>query len=113
MRTFATILVIALLCALAQWFMPWWVIVPVALIVSIFTALKPGRAFVSGFCGVAIWWLIAALWRDIPNHHILSTRMAQLFSLPGYDFFIGLSVFVGGLTGGLAALAGALINRKR
>lgn len=113
MRTFATIFIIAVLCALGQWFLPWWVIVPIALVVSMLTALKPGRAFVAGFCGVALWWLVAALWQDIPNHHILSSRMAQLFSLPGYDFFIALSIIVGGLTGGLAALSGALINRKR
>lgn len=113
MRTFITILIIAVLCAFGQWLLPWWVIVPVSFAVSVITALKPGRAFVAGFCGVAVWWLAASLWRDIPNHHILASRMARLFSLPGFDFYIGLSVIIGGLTGGLAALAGALINRKR
>jgi hypothetical protein len=113
MRIFATIISITLLCALAEWMLPWWSVAIVALVVSILTALNPGRAFLAGFCGVGLWWLIAALVRDIPNHHILSIRMAELMHLPGYAFFILVSVIIGGLTGGMAASAGALVNRKR
>lgn len=113
MKTYVTILAITIACALAQWLLPWWVIVPVTFAVSLLAEQRPGRAFVTGFCGVALWWLIVALYRDIPNNHILSLRMAQLLHLSGYDFFIILSVLIGGLTGGLSAAAAAFINPKR
>ncbi|GAA4460589.1 hypothetical protein GCM10023093_03530 [Nemorincola caseinilytica] len=113
MRAFNTTVIILVTCALAEWLLPWWSIALVAFTVSVMAALRPGKAFLTGMCGVGLWWLIAALYRDIPNHHILSTRMAELFHLPGYGFYIALTVLIGALTGGMAAAAGALVNRKR
>lgn len=112
MRLLTAIILIAILSAIAEWFLPWWMIAVVSFAVMLFMGLKPGKSFLAGFLGIAICWLIAALLHDIPNEHILSTRMASLFHLPGYGLFIAVTVFVGGLIGGLAALAGGLMNRK-
>jgi len=112
MRFILAVILITVLSAIAEWFLPWWMIAVVAFVVSLFMALKPGKAFSAGFAGIGIFWLIASLMHDIPNEHILSTRMAALFHLPNYGLFIVITVFVGGLIGGLAALAGALLNRK-
>lgn len=113
MKFLVTVILIALLCFAAEWLLPWWSIAVVTFVISHFAGHRPGRSFWSGFSSVGLCWLIAALWRDIPNNHILSTRMAALFHLPDYMLFIVVTVFVGALIGGLSAWAGALLAAKR
>ena len=112
MRFFLSIILIALLSAAAEQVLPWWSVAAVAFLVSLFVKQGAGRAFLMGFLGVATFWLIAALMRDIANQHILSMRMAVLFKLPNYGLFIALITLIGGLVGGLGAWAGALIKPR-
>lgn len=112
MKQGIAIILIAVLGAVAEYFLPWWSVAVIAFLVSWLIGLKPGKAFLAGFLGIAIFWLIAALCHDIPNDHILSRRMATLFHLPGYGLFIIVTVFIGGLVGGIAAWAGALCRRQ-
>ena len=112
MRFLLSVILIAILSAVAEYFMPWWMMAVVTFIIAVFIGQKPGRSFLMGFSGIALFWLLAALLHDVPNDHILSTRMAALFHLPNYGLFIVVSVFIGGLIGGLSALAGALIRPR-
>ncbi|MES2704865.1 MAG: hypothetical protein V4649_19675 [Bacteroidota bacterium] len=107
MRSFLSVILIAILAAVAEYFLPWWTIAIVPFLVSLLTPRRPGRAFLIGFWGIAIFWLIAALIADVSNEHILSRRMAALFHLPGYFFFIIVSVLIGGLIGGMSSAAAA------
>jgi len=111
MRLLLTILIIATMAAIAEWFAPWWMAAIVACVAGYASRLSTGKAFLAGFCGIALLWLTFALWRDIPNHHILSTRMAQLFKLPSYILFIVVTAFLGGVLGGLAAWSGAHLRK--
>lgn len=113
MRILTTILLIALLSAIVQMLLPWWSVAIVAFGTTAILPIAPGKAFLAGFAGVGFWWLLAFLWRDVPNHQILSVRMAELFHLPGSVWFIVVTVLVGALTGGVAGTAGALVNRQR
>jgi hypothetical protein len=101
MRTLIAILSIALLSAIATWILPWWMIAVVPFTVAAF--MKPSRPFLTGFAGIAILWLVWILFKDIPNDHILSTRIAKVFNLPNYILLIALNIFIGGLIGGLSA----------
>ena len=85
----------------------------ISFLVSLLIDQRAWKAFFMGFLGVGLCWLIAALLHDITNDHILSTRMASLFSLPGYGFFIVVTVFIGGLIGGLSAWSASLFRKKR
>ena len=111
MRLLLTILLIAIAAAVAEWFFPWWTAAVVAGAVVYVAKLSAGKAFGAGFCGIALLWLAFALYRDIPNHHILSIRMAQLFHLPGYSLFIAVTVFIGGIVGGIGAWSGAQLRK--
>jgi hypothetical protein len=113
MRFFVAIILIAILSAVAEYFLPWWTIAVVSFLVSLFAGFRPGRSFLLGFIGVGICWLVVALMHDIANQHILSTRMAALFHLPNYVLFIVVTVFLGALIGGLSACVGALFSPKR
>jgi hypothetical protein len=110
MRLFLTILTIAVIAAISEWFFPWWTAAIVAGAAAYAARLFPGKAFLAGFCGVALLWLAFALYREMPNHHILSARMAQLFHLPSYALYIAVTALIGGLAGGLAAWSGAQLR---
>ena len=112
MKLFLSIILIALLSAAAEYFFPWWTIAIVSFLVCLVMAITPGKALLAGSLGIAIFWIIAILLKDIPNDHILSHRMAALFHLPDYPLFIIVTVFIGALTGGLAGWSGALFRYK-
>ena len=112
MRFLAGVILIAVLSAVAEYFLPWWSIAIVAFLVSLFMGYKPGRSFMAGFSGVGLMWLVAALWHDGANHHILSTRMAGLFHLPAYGLFIFVTVLIGTLLGGLASLSASFFRNN-
>jgi hypothetical protein len=110
MRFLSSALFIAILSAISTWYLPWWMIAVVSAVVSFIIHLSSGKAFLSGFLGIALCWTILIINVDSANEHILSSRMAQLFSLPGYWAFISVNVLVGALVGGLAAWSGAVLR---
>jgi hypothetical protein len=90
--------------------MPWWMIAVVSFLVSFIIHLSSGKAFLSGFLGIALCWFAFILKIDMANEHILSGRMANLFHLPNYGSFIVVNLIIGGLVGGLAAWSGAALR---
>lgn len=111
MRNLKAILIIAITAGIATWFMPWWMIAVFSFVASVTHNLKPKDGFISGFAGIALMWLAVVLFRDIPNEHILSARMAKLFGLPNYFLFFMVTMFLGGLIGGMAGWTGGLMNK--
>lgn len=109
MRFLYSILIVAALSAVAEYFLPWWSMAVVCFLVALFMKWSGGRSFLMGFCGAGMLWLTLALLRDVANEHILSARMASLFHLPNASLFIVVTVVIGGLVGGLAAWTGALL----
>ena len=107
MRLILTIVAIAVFAAIAEWFLPWWTAAVVAFIVAYAASLSTGKAFAAGFFGILLLWLLVMLYRNEPNQHILSGRMAQVFHLPNAVLYILIAVIIGGVAGGLAAWSGA------
>ena len=109
MKFILSVVLIALLSAVVAYFLPWWSVA----IVAFFIGGRSRKAFLAGFCGVALCWLVAALTHDLANDHILSSRMAVLFKLPNYSLFMCVTVLVGGLIGGLAAWSGSMLRPQK
>lgn len=112
MRTLITAIIIAAVAVVAAWFAPWWTAILVAAIVGFLSGLRPGNAFLAGFAGLGLMWLLVFLWRDIPNQQILSERMGRLFGLPSHFFFLLVTVLIGSLLGGLGSWSTALLRRR-
>jgi ABC-type antimicrobial peptide transport system permease subunit len=112
MKFLLSVILIAVFSAVAEYFLPWWTIAVVCFLVALFLRQSAGKSFLIGFCGVGVFWLAAAMLHDVANEHILSARMAALFHLPNYGLFILVTVFVGGLIGGLSACTAALLRPK-
>ena len=113
MRFILFILLVAGLSALAESFLPWWMIAVVPFGVALLLKMKDGMSFLGGFLGIAIFWFAAALYKDIPNQHILSKRMAELMHLNDYGLLIFVVSLIGGLVGGLAALSGSAFAKHK
>jgi hypothetical protein len=102
------LLMILALSTVAQLFLPWWVITPLCMGLAFFSAATPGAAFGAGFLGIGLGWLGLAGWLSLQNHHLLAQRVAQLLPLGGSAVALVLvTALLGGLVGGVAALAGA------
>lgn len=113
MRFILLLLLIVVITPISEYFLPWWMIAVVPFLLSAIMNLKGGVSFIAGFTGIAAFWFIAALIKDIPNDHLLSHRMAELFHLTDYALLIFVISFLGGMIGGLAAWAGALVRVKK
>lgn len=106
MRLLITILITALLAWLTSWLFAWWMIAVIPFLLAVVMKQRPGRAFVSAALSIALLWTVLVMRTDMANEYLLSSRMAQLFSL-GHAGFIIVNIFVGALVGGLGGWSGA------
>lgn len=104
------VLIIIVSCFIAQSFLPWWIIAPICFIASFFLSTSKKQAFLSGFAGVFILWLVKILSLSLPNEHLLANKVGQVFMLPAADtnwmVMIFVSSLIGGVVGGLSSLTG-------
>lgn len=111
MKFIVSLLLTALLSFAAGLYLPWWSIAICAFVVSVLIIQQPFRAFLAGFGGVFLLWLVLSWAIDVANNEILSHKIAQIFPLGGISFLLILvTAIVGGLVGGLAALSGSYLR---
>lgn len=108
MRLFLLVLVLGFIL---QLFLPWWVIGLVSFGLAFVWAQRPGQAFVAGFGGIGLGWLLYSLFFHLRNEGLLTAKMGALFQLPHPLLLLLLGAIVGGLVGGTAALAGLYCRR--
>lgn len=107
---------IVVLAFLMQMFLPWWSIAFAAFFVNIIITSKGFSSFLAGFIALFLLWGVKAYLMDEANEQILSTKMAQLFSVTP-TLLLLITGAIGGLVGGFAALTGsnfmALFKKER
>jgi hypothetical protein len=103
-------LIILILSLLSNFFFPWWSIACFAFITAFLIGQAGNKVFWSGFFAVFIAWIILALFKSVPNDHIMAGRMALLFKLPHWTFVLLISAVMGAVIGGLSALSGLLVK---
>jgi hypothetical protein len=104
-------LIILILSFASGYFLPWWVVAIAAFLAAFIIGKTPGHSFWSGFTAIFIGWVVLALFKSIPNDHILAKRVAMLFGLPNWIIVLIVTGVIGGLVGGMAALSGVLLKR--
>lgn len=93
--------------------LPWWSFVFTSFLIAMGVHQKAGFAFLSGFLGLFILWVILAILKDMPNEHLLSMKVARILPLGGsYWVLILVTGLIGGLVSGLAATAGSTARKK-
>lgn len=91
-------------------FLPWYCIA-----VSAFTGgyvLKTKLNFLAGFLAIGLLWLLKASLIDIASSSTLADRVAIIFPLGQKYFLYLVTVLIGGLVGGFAAMAGGALKKS-
>lgn len=116
MKFLISILLTALLSFTAGLYLPWWSIAVCGFIVSALILQPPMKAFLAGFLGVFLLWLVFSWIIDSRNNHILSQRIAAILPFGGMSLLLILiTALVGGLVTGMAALSASYLryNHKK
>lgn len=114
MKFLVSIILTALLAFVAGLYFSWWSIAITAFLAALLIHQRAGRAFFSGFLGVFILWALLALWIDIKNQGILSTKVAEIFHLGGSStLLILLTALIGALVAGFAAMSGSYLRSSK
>lgn len=101
MRAFFAILFFSWLLTL---FLPWWGIVIPCLIFGAWLIEGGGRAFLIGFFAAGLAWFLQALYIDIANESILSTRIAEMMGVGSHWIILLATFLIAALIGGFATL---------
>jgi hypothetical protein len=92
--------------------LPWWIVAIISFLSALFIAKTSAHAFWSAFTAIFIVWTVMALFKSVPNNHMLATRMAHVFPL-GEQWIVLLLItaVMGGLVSGMAAMSAYLIRQ--
>ena len=105
-------LIILILSFASGYFLPWWVVAIAAFLAALFIGKTSGRSFWSGFIAVFVGWTVLALFKSVPNDHMLAGMVVQLFPIPhNWILLLLITALIGGLVGGMAALSGVLLKK--
>lgn len=92
--------------------LPWWIVAIISFLAAFFIAKRSAHAFLSAFAAIFIVWVVMAMFKSVPNNHILATRMANVLPLGGHWMILtAITGLVGGLVAGMAALSGYYVRR--
>ncbi|MBB2144144.1 hypothetical protein GM921_01490 [Pedobacter sp. LMG 31464] len=99
-------LVIIIASFLLQLVLPWWVII----IISFATCGLIGKtgkiSFWQPFLAIFVLWLGMALFKSLPNHNILATRVAEMLSVKLWPLVLLITILLGGLVAGISGYCG-------
>ena len=101
---------IIILAYVLEIFLPWYSIAVAAFVMGY--AVRSKVNFLAGFLAIALLWTIKAWLIDSGSESDLADRVAHIFSLTGKEWLMVVMAFLGGLVGGFAALAGALLRPR-
>ncbi|GAB3778506.1 hypothetical protein GCM10028818_27550 [Spirosoma horti] len=105
-------ILIAIVSLLAQLVLPWWSLAIVAFIICFWRSPGGGWAFLSGFVGIALVWLVYATIIHTRTDGVFTGRMSELlFKTNASVLPLLVTALVGGLVGGLAGLSGYFVKQ--
>ncbi|MDP4679235.1 MAG: hypothetical protein NWS46_02590 [Cyclobacteriaceae bacterium] len=100
------LVLIAISCYGLGFVMPWWSIVVCCIAISFFLPGYSFNAFLSGFLGVGLLWMVMAWKYDMLSGSNMSSKILQLFPIDDHIILIVVTGLLGGLVGGFSAITG-------
>lgn len=100
------LILISVLTYLLAMIAPWWSAILCAAAVAFFLPGNNFNAFLSGFMGVGLIWMVMAWKVDVETNSIMSTKMIGLFLIDDINMLIIATAVVGALAGALGAFCG-------
>lgn len=110
-KIFLYIFTIGVFSAIAQLFFPWWVIILIALFVSLIFRLDKKISFLGAFIALFLLWGGYSCYLDLSYQTHMGELIVGLLGvqLPGLIAYL-ISGLVAGISGGLGALIGSLVT---
>jgi hypothetical protein len=109
-----TYIIILIVSAVAQYFLPWWVIAPIAFAICAWKSKTAFGAYAAAAGAIATLWVGYAFYLNSNNDGIMLHKIAGLFSenikflknLPVTPTFFVIMAIIGSQVAGLSATAG-------
>jgi hypothetical protein len=112
MKSIVAILLTALLNFFLGIYFPWWFVAVAAFIAALLVIQKPSSAFLSGFFGIFLCWVIIAWSRNSSNEGILGSKIAEILPFQGSVLLLILaSALIAGVVGGFAAMSASYFTQ--
>ena len=110
-------LIIIIASFLLQMVLPWWVVIVISFAACGILGKTGKIAFWHPFFAILLLWIGMALFKSIPNHHILATRIAEMLKVQFWPLVLLITGLLGGLVAGISGFCGyhfrkAMINLK-
>lgn len=101
------LLLISSSALLTAQFMPWWSILLCSILVSFILPGNNFNAFISGFLGIGLLWMIMAWKVDVETGSVISAKVVQLLPyINDSPMLIIATGVLGGIVGGFGAGTG-------
>ena len=112
MKVIVKIMLMAGIAYFGLMILPWWIVVLIAFLVSVVLPTNDFGAFLSGFLGIGLLWLVLAWKVDVETSAILSQKVALIFPVGGdTNMLIIIAGVVGGISGAFGSLSGNLLRK--
>lgn len=99
-------LVILIASFLLQLVLPWWVIIVISFAACGLIGKTAKVSLWHPFFAIVVLWTGMALFKSIPNHNLLVSRVAEMFSLHAWWLILVLTSLLGGFAAGVSGLCG-------
>ncbi|MEO6523006.1 MAG: hypothetical protein ABIN91_15090 [Mucilaginibacter sp.] len=104
--------IILIASLIVSFVLPWWIVAIISFLAALWIAKGLVNGFGSAFIAIFIVWVVQALFKSVPNDHILATRVAHMLPLGGsWILLVLITGLIGGLVAGMAGLTGALFKK--
>jgi len=111
MRLIIQVLVIVVLGFFMELLLPWWSVAIAAFIGGLLVTTRLN--FLAGFLAIGILWFVKALINDLVTDSDLTDRVAAIFMLHSKVLLLLVTLLLGGLVGGFAAMSGGALRKYR
>ena len=99
-------LIILLVSFLLQLFAPWWIVVLIAFITCAMLAKTGKIALWHPFLAILLLWLGMALFKSIPNDHLLANRVGEMLMVKSWLPILLLTGILGGFVAAISGFCG-------
>ena len=99
-------IVILIFSFLLQMVLPWWMVIIISFATCGLIAKTGKIAFWSPFFAIFLLWIGMALFKSLPNHNILASRVAEMFTLKAWWLMLLVTGILGGIVSAISGYCG-------
>lgn len=99
-------LVILIASFLLQLVLPWWVIVIISFATCGLIGKTAKLSLWQPFFAILLLWTGVALYKSLPNHNLLVSRVAEMFGLHTWWLILAVSALLGGFVAAISGYCG-------